>query len=492
MFSAASRRALLGTLLAASATLATAAPLHRPTAPFRPAPAADAAPLPAATTAVMPARQQSMSIGGGQLMRLPRPAASVFVADEKIADVQVKNPTTFYLFAKTAGMTSVYATDHAGAVIWSTDVRVGANIADVAGMLAQALPESDIKVTPLSGMILLTGTVLGPKDSEEAQRLAEQFTANNVPVLNHLQIATPQQVMLQVKIAEVSRNLARTIGVNFLNRAQGNPLFFGAQGTPGSISTNTSTTIDKASGVRPNGTISTFTQLAGTTLGIAGRVFGADIISSLQLYENSGQVHTLAEPTLTALSGETASFLAGGEIPIPQSQGLGAVSVEFKEYGVSLSFSPLVMSGGRIMLRVRPEVSQLSSAGAVTLNGFSISALTTRRAETTVELGSGQSFMIGGLIQNDHNNQVQKAPFLGNLPVLGALFRSTTFQKNESELVIVVTPYLVKGVDAKKIALPTDGYRAPTLAERVFLDKTNDGLTGGKRPVPTPAPTVRP
>jgi pilus assembly protein CpaC len=469
-------------LLAASAGIASAAPPHPPAVRGE-----EAGPPPAVASAVMPSRQQSMSIGGGQLMRLPRPAASVFVADEKIADVQVKNPTAFYLFAKTAGMTSVYATDHAGTVIWSSDVRVGANIADVAGMLAQALPESDIKVTPLSGMILLTGTVLGPKDSEEAQRLAEQFTAGNVPILNHLKIATPQQVMLHVKIVEVSRNISRQIGVNFLNRAAGNPLFGFAQGTPGSITTNTTGQTDSASGVSANATIAKFTQLAGTTLGIFGHAFGADILTTLQLYENDGQVHTLAEPTLTALSGETASFLAGGEIPIPQSQGLGAVSVDYKEYGVSLAFSPIVMSGGRILLRVRPEVSQLSSAGAVTLNNFTIPGLTTRRAETTVELGSGQSFMIGGLLQNDHNNSVQKAPFLGNLPILGALFRSTTFQKSESELVIVVTPYLVKGVDANRMALPTDGYRSATLGDRVLLDKTNAGETGGKRPVPTPA-----
>lgn len=489
----------IGGLSALAAALAAAALAAMP-APVRAAVQADppAGPTVATATAVVPARTLSMSIGGGQLMRLPRPAASVFVADEKVADVQVKNPTTFYIFAKTAGMTSVYATDHAGTVIWSSDIRVGANIADVANMLRQAMPESDIRVTPLSGMILLTGTVLNPRDAEEAQRLVEQFTAAAVPVLNHLKVATPQQVMLRVKIAEVSRNIARDIGVNLLNRAHGNPLFSFQQGSPGTITTNITNNAQTgglaADGSRFGQTISTFTQLAGTTLGIAGHAFGADILASLELNESNGQVHTLAEPTLVALSGETASFLAGGEIPIPQSQGLGTVSVEFKQYGVSLSFAPTVMSGGRIALRVRPEVSQLSDAGAVKLNGFTVPGLTVRRADTTVELGSGQSFVIGGLLQNNQNNNVQKAPILGNLPVLGALFRSTSFQKSESELVIVVTPYLVKPVDANAVMLPTDGYRTPTLSERVLLDKTNDGVSGAKRPVPTgtAAPAARP
>ena len=237
-----------------------------------------------------------------------------------------------------------------------------------------------------------------------------------------------------------------------------------------------------ASGAGPGATVFSFKNLAGTTLGIAGHAFGMDILSTLQLAENDGLVTTLAEPTLTALSGETASFLAGGEIPVPESAGLGAVSVTFKQYGVSLSFTPFVLANGTISMRVRPEVSQLSDAGSVKLNGFVIPALTTRRAETTVVLGSGQSFVIGGLLQNNHNNSPSKAPFLGDLPILGTLFRSNSFRKDESELVIVVTPYLVKPVDANKIVLPTDGYRSPTTTERVLLGKMYDGAPAGALP----------
>jgi pilus assembly protein CpaC len=212
-----------------------------------------------------------------------------------------------------------------------------------------------------------------------------------------------------------------------------------------------------------------------------------DLLTSLDLGERDGQVTTLANPNLTALSGETGTFLAGGEIPIPISQGLGAVSVEYKQYGVSLAYTPTVLADGRISLRVRPEVSQLSAAGSVTLNGTVIPGLTTRRAETTVELGSGQSFMIAGLLQNDHQNSIDKAPGLGDVPILGAMFRSNAFQRNETELVIVITPYLVKPVNANDIVLPTDGYKAPTDLDRVLMGQLGGGTTGGDRPKPSMA-----
>ena len=198
---------------------------------------------------------------------------------------------------------------------------------------------------------------------------------------------------------------------------------------------------------------------------------------------------TLANPNITAISGETGSFLAGGEIPIPIASGFGTVSVTYKQYGVSLAYTPTVLADGRISLRVRPEVSQLSSQGAVSIGGLTIPAVTTRRAETTIELGSGQSMMIAGLLSNDHNNQITKAPGVGDLPVVGALFRSNAFQRNETELVIVVTPYLVKPVNsASDIKLPTDGYKAPTDLGRVFMGQLSDGKSGLQRPVPTVAP----
>ena len=224
----------------------------------------------------------------------------------------------------------------------------------------------------------------------------------------------------------------------------------------------------------------------GTTIGAAGKLLGLDLLGSLDLAQTDGLVSTLAEPTLTALSGETASFLAGGEFPIPVSQGNQAISIEYKQYGVGLAFTPVVLADGRISMRVRPEVSELSDAGAVDLGGYKVPALTTRRAETTVELGSGQSFMIGGLLQNHNANSVSKAPFLGDLPILGTLFRSTSYQRNETELVIIVTPYLVRPVSGR-MALPTDGYRAPTDPQEILEGKTFTGVSGTPVAVaPTP------
>lgn len=477
-------------------------------------PAMAATPLPAFTRHASigkPEETTTLSIGSGQMVRLPEPMTDLFVADDKIADVQVRSSQMLYIFGKGAGETAVYATDKSGKVLWSSTVRVGANISSVDAMLKLAMPEAAITATTMNGIVLLTGTVAAPTDIEEAQKLVEKFVGEQTQVVNRLKSATPLQVSLHVKIAEVSREFAKQIGVNLLNRDTTGGFLFGiAQGrsfgTIGNVDTSALPKLDASSNyglpagsvslpfdpatgqfITQPGTAYSFSNLlsgAGTSLGFAGKFFGMDMAAALDLAENDGLVTTLAEPNLTALSGETASFLAGGEIPIPISGGLGSVSVEFKQYGVSLSFTPTVLAGGRISLRVRPEVSQLSSAGAVKLNGFTIPGISTRRAETTVELGSGQAFMIGGLMSNGQNNTVDKAPFLGDLPVLGALFRSNGFKRNETELMIVVTPYLVRPVSPNQIVLPTDGYRAPTDGQRVIAGQSFDGKSGEQRAVP--------
>ncbi len=461
------------------------------------------APIAAQTVAAAPTGVVQVAIGRGRQVTLTKPMSDIFVADDKIADVQVRSPTQLYIFGKTAGDTTIYATSKSGAVVYATTVRVGNNIDSVGQMLALALPDAHIVATPMSGIMLLTGTVATPDDAAEAERLVQAYVGDATKVLTRLRSATPLQVNLQVKFAEVSRNFVKSIGVNLTQRANSltaKPLFGFAQGSQGAISTvpgvinpvpGAPVSVD-ASGLTPGQT--QFGRNAynglGTALSLAGSAFGADILASLDLGERNGQVSTLANPNLTALSGETGTFLAGGEIPIPVSQGLGAVSVEYKQYGISLAYTPTVLSDGRISLRVRPEVSQLTSAGAVQINGTTIPALTTRRAETTVELGSGQSFMIAGLLQNNHNNSIDQAPGLGDVPVLGALFRSNSFQRNETELVIVITPYLVKPVNANDIVLPTDGYRAPTDLGRVFLGNLGGGISGGSRPKPSVAPPM--
>ncbi|MEM8694510.1 MAG: type II and III secretion system protein family protein [Pseudomonadota bacterium] len=441
------------------------------------------------------ANDVTLSVGRGQLVNLPSAMSDLFVADSEIADVQVRSSRALYIFGKAPGETTVYATNAAGNVVYSTTVRVGTNLNSVSSMLSLAMPEASIVATPMNGLVLLTGTVASPSDVQEAQSLVQAFVGEETQVVSRLRTATPLQVNLQVRIAEVSRSVVRDIGVNLATADSTGGFQFGItrgrgafpQFTPGGpVGTGFT-----ASG---DGTTRVTGIDGGSTIAGLGSLFGLDIASALDLAETEGQAVTLAEPNLTALSGETASFLAGGEFPIPLAQGLGAVSVEYKQFGVSLAFTPVVLANGRISMRVRPEVSELSDNGAVEINGFTVPALTTRRTETTVELGSGQSFMIAGLMQHRHNSSVERTPGLGDVPILGALFRSNRWRREETELVIVVTPYLVQPVSASQIALPTDGYRSPSDLERVFLGRTFSGESGATRPGPTMAPptTVQP
>jgi pilus assembly protein CpaC len=468
------RRATLGTAIAAALAAGLAA-----TAPSR----ASAQPA----GAVAPTNEITLSVGAGRMVRASGAAVEVFVANDAVADVHVSSPTQIYIFGKTAGTTTVYATDRAGHVVYSANVRVGQNLGSVDQLLQTAMPEADIRATPLNNTVLLTGTVAQPADAAEAERIVQAFVGENVQVVSRLRTATPQQVMLQVRIAEVNRTLLREIGTNLLSRDQSGGFLFGlGRGSPGTIS-NITTTPD-ASGLPLGAPNFVFNNPAGTTtLGLAGHLLGMDLLSTINLGETTGLVTTLAEPTLTALSGETASFLAGGEFPIPISQSLGTVTIEYKQYGVGLAFTPIVLEDGRISMRVRPEVSELSTIGSIRLNGYEVPALTTRRAETTVELGSGQSLMIGGLLRNHNTNSIDRAPFLGNIPILGALFRSTRYRREESELVIIVTPYLVRPVSANRLALPTDGYRNPDEAQRLLIGQDNASRTGEQRPGPTAA-----
>lgn len=453
-----------------------------------------------------PAQDISLAIGSGQLVSIPGTMSDVFVSNDAVADVQVKSQRQFYVFGKSGGLTTVYASNAKGDVVWSADVRVGSNLTSVDSMLHLAMPDAKIGVSTMgTNTFLLTGTVKSPEDGAEAERLVQAYVGKDANVITRVRTATPLQVNLQVRFAEVSRSLVKTLNSNLttLDGTGGFKFGLGQGRTPATTINGDPRgplgvgTTDVANVIRDPATgaiIGTFpgtnvTRVEGlNTVAGMGRLLGLNILGTLDAGENIGLVTTLAQPNLTALSGETADFLAGGEYPIPLSQGLGATSVEFKKYGVSLSYTPTVLANGRISLRVRPEVSELTTQGSVVLNGFSIPGITVRRTETTVELGSGQSFMIAGLLSNNSQNAIQKLPGAGDLPILGSLFRSTSYRRGETELVIVVTPYLVNPVDGNQIALPTDGFNAPDDLQRILghMETAPDRKNG--RPKPTAAP----
>ena len=434
-----------------------------------------------------PAGQVYLSLGQGQLITLPVPISDVFVANEAVADVRVQSPTQLYLFGKTDGETSVYATTRSGAVAYSTNVRVAQNYNSLDQMLRLAMPDTDVRAT-LSGQVaVLTGTVKSPDDIQQAGDLTRAYLNPGVNttdpaaqlkviVINRLRAATPLQVRLEVRIAEVSRSFSQNFAINFSANNVPPPIT-GAPRPLLTVNQGGSTTID-------NGTIAS----------LSSRLLGLNVLGKLDVGENEGFVTTLASPNLTALSGEKATFLAGGEIPLPFTSttngGGQGTSIVFKPYGVTVEFLPTVLSDGRISLIVKPEVSEPDFSRTV----GGIPGFRTRRVETTVELGSGQSFVIGGLLSSKNENTMKGLPGAKDVPILGALFKSNAWQRGETELMIVVTPYLVNPVAANKIALPTDGYKAPTSLGRIFMGDLYKGSSEG-RPVPTMAPpntVVRP
>ena len=449
--------------------------------------------LPAAAQApgsYKPSSQLLLSVGEGQMINLGKAIADVWTSNPAAADVHVTNSRQINIFGKEAGEATVIATAANGSVVYATNVRVSQNITSVNQMLRAAMPDANIQVISVGQMAVLNGTVASPNDSAQAEALVRSLLNPGVDTsapgamlkivpVNRLKVATPLQVTLRVRVAEVNRTLLKEIGINLLSSDSTSGFRFGigqgdtsSSGGPGS----------NPFSVNP-------LNAGGTTLGMAGRLFGLDLAGALDLAETDGLVTTLAEPNLTALSGETASFLAGGEYPIPVAQSLGSTTVEWKQYGVGLAFTPVVLADGRISMRVRPEVSELSNEGAVRIGEVLVPALTVRRAETTVELGSGQSFMIAGLLRNGSTNDLSKAPFLGDIPILGALFRSTKFRRQETELVIIITPYLVKPVSGQ-IALPNDGLRAPTDTQRVWEGQTYTGQKGPSPVQSAPSPAI--
>ncbi|HKT76943.1 MAG TPA: type II and III secretion system protein family protein [Sphingobium sp.] len=411
-----------------------------------------------------------MSVGGSKVVNLSAKMSDVVIADPNIVDVHVRAQNQLYLIAKAPGETTVFVTATNGKVLFSGTVRVGNNLTSIDDMLKLAMPGADIAVNKMNGMVLLTGTIAAPEDAAEAERLTQAFVGKDVTVVSRLRTATPLQVNLQVKIAEVSKDIGHKIGMNWKTQDSSGGKWAGGLGG----GSRDAITFNSGGG----GTFN-FVTNGGYSIGGVAHALGLDIGAVLDLAESSGLATTLAQPNLTSLSGETASFLAGGEYPYTVSNGTQGNSIEFKQYGVQLAFTPTVLADGRISLRVRPTVSSLDFSVS-----SSVPALRSRTAETTVELGSGQAFMIAGLLSNDTANNISKVPGLGNLPILGSLFKSRSFLRHETELVIVVTPYLVKPINASDVRLPTDGFRNANEGQGLFLQQGNDGVSGARAPMP--------
>lgn len=401
----------------------------------------------------------NLETGRGVLIRLSRPASTVFVANPKIADIQIKSPRLIYVLGKKPGETTLIAVDQNERVLTNRQLKVSHNLARLRTSIRSLVPNKDVHVRSIGSSIIVSGSVETAADAAEIRRMAEQLVRKPENVILKLGVTEPTQVQLRVRIAEVSRDVLKQFGINWDALTRAGDFVFGL--ATGTI-VNTSEVFGDGlatTTVRNGGTNSLFGAYKGSSIDING------LIDALN---NEGFVTVLAQPNLTSVSGKPATFLAGGEFPIIVPSEDNRFSVEFKQFGVSLGFTPTILSKDRISLYVNPEVSQLSSAGAVAISGFSIPALTTRRAETTIELGDGQSFAIGGLLQNNIRHDINKFPGLGDIPILGTLFRSSRFQRNETELVIIVTPYIVRPVSGPMLAAPTDGLTPPTDKDRVL------------------------
>jgi pilus assembly protein CpaC len=357
-------------------------------------------------------------VGKSDDVRTDQPFVDIMVGNPEVADVSALTDHTLTILGKKIGTTrvSIYGADKR--LIGVFDVEVSYDTSALAAELARRFPHNRIRVSTVNGRILLSGTATDGVALDAAIQIAKQFGPE---IINSVQVMQPQQVMLEVRFVEASREADRELGVQW--KIQGNN-FNANLGTAGIIGTAT----------QPFGTIMA-TLLAK----------GLQVDATVSALEQRGLARRLAEPNLVALSGETASFLAGGEYPIPvPGMSAGQIMVEYKQYGVSLAFTPTVLNGSLINLKIIPEVSQLDPSNSVAIGaGITVPALTVRRATTTLELKDGQSFVLGGLLQNNLSTSQQQLPWLGDVPVLGALFSSKSYQKNETDLIIIVTPHLV-------------------------------------------------
>ncbi len=458
-----------------------------------------------------------LGINKSVVVDLPKAAGDVLVSNPQIADAVLRTNTRLYLIGVQLGQASVFLFDTAGAQIASFNVYVEADLGSLNQLLAEAIPDGYVRAEALNGSIVLRGQVPSSADASRAVEITSKMIAaqptsvttgtstgsgagttsatsqsqtynpsDGPGIINLLNISGEEQVALKVSVVEVQRSVIKQLGINTQAILNGTDFNFG-------------TVVGALAGV--SGSLPAMATGAGSspinfpiTSGTSPGQFGANVTgdsfrfgATLRALEETHMLRTLAEPTLTAVSGETANFLAGGEFPVPISGDNGQISVQFKQFGVNLAFTPVVLSPGRISLKVRSEVSDISAVGAVSLpfgnTAISIPATSVRRAETSIELPSGGSFMIAGLIQEDTRRAVSGLPWLQKLPILGSLFSSKDFLSDQTELLMIVTAYLVKPVAPSALARPDDNFAISNDAEAYFLNRLTK-VYGAKGTVP--------
>lgn len=366
------------------------------------------------------------------LMRTETAFKEVRVANAEVADVVVLTDKSFQVMGKRSGKTNVMLYDTQKRLVDIVDITVGFDMTGLKKSLFETFPNDRIEVRNMAGGVYLSGEVATDAVARQAEKIAQAYAPNRVT--NGLSIRDSHQVMLEVRFVEATRDAVKELGIGLLTQRAGDFAF-------------------------QSGAAIANPALSGTLFGSLGN---ATLDTSIQALEEKGVIRTLAEPNLVSMSGETASFLAGGEFPIPIPADDGQVGIEYRQFGVGLAFTPTVLDDGIINLKVAPEVSQLDSANSVQINGTEVPALRVRRANTTIELRNSQSFAIAGLLQNENSNRKTQTPWIGDVPVIGSLFRSSRYQKSETELVIIVTPRLVQPAsDISELASPLDRLSVP-------------------------------
>lgn len=464
------------------------------------------------------AGELSVPVNKSQVIRADRPYAKALIGNPEIADIVPISDTSVYVLGKKVGTTSLTLYDRSNRLIAVVDVVVGPDVMTLKRQLSDLLP-GQISARMSNESVILEGMVRNAVEADRAVQIAETYAPGKV--VNLLSLGSAQQVMLEVRFAEVRRAALTDLGFNHTLQKR-NGKFLGGVGDAGlgGVPTTTTTTTGSTTiTTNPDGTMTTTidpTVIKRTTtnigsgaldlllpttgfaaIGVVSRLLGLRISTSLDALEQKGLVTTLAEPTLIALSGETASFLAGGEFPIPVAQnnsggGVAAITVEFKPFGVSLAFTPTVLADGVINLVVQPEVSSIDASASVIVNGIRIPGLQTRRAKTVIELRDGESFALAGLLRKDFQDTIRQVPLLGSLPIIGTLFRSTSFEHDQSELVIIVTPRLVQPVRAGTLKAPTDRVGPPNEADLLLNGRTDTAVPPAATPFVTPAAPAAP